>query len=66
MKPASLITAMFLCVVALAHLLRLASGVEITVGGTIVPVWVSALGVLGPGALALWLWQEQRDNPWTD
>ena len=62
MKPASLITALFLCLVALAHLLRLASGVEITVGGTTMPVWFSGFGFLGPGALALWLWREQRGN----
>jgi hypothetical protein len=60
MKPAVLVTCLFLALVAVAHLARLALALPVVVGGVAVPVWLSALGVLGPGALALWLWREQR------
>ena len=60
MKPASLVTVIFLLAVALLHLFRLVLRVEVVVGGTTVPVWVSLLGLVGPGALAIWLWREGR------
>ncbi len=60
MKPASLVTVIFLLAVALLHLLRLIGSVEVVVGSTTVPVWVSLFGFVGPGALAIWLWREQR------
>ncbi len=63
MKPATLVTIIFLVVVALIHLLRLLFRVEVTVGGDILPLWVSMFAVVGPGALAIWLWREQRARP---
>jgi hypothetical protein len=60
MKPAALIAVLFLGLIAAAHLLRLGLGVPVLVGDVAIPLWVSALGVLGPGALAVWLWREQR------
>lgn len=41
--------------VAVAHLVRLATGFEIVVGGVIVPVWVSFLGALIAALLAVWM-----------
>ncbi len=60
MKPAALVTVVFLSLVALLHIIRLLLQVEVVVGGASVPMWVSVLAVLGPCALALWLWREQR------
>ena len=60
MKPASLFATMFLSLVALAHLLRLLFQVSVTVSSTEIPMWASLLGVIGPGALAAWLWQERK------
>ncbi len=60
MKPATLVATLFLSVVAALHLLRLLFQVQFTVASTTIPMWASALGVLGPGALAVWLWREQR------
>jgi len=60
MKPAALLSSAFLALIAIAHLLRLALATTITVGGAAIPVWLSVPAVVGPGALAIWLWKEQR------
>jgi hypothetical protein len=62
MKPAVRVTLVFLGLVALLHLLRLLIGVGVTVDGVALPMWVSLFGVLGPGALAVWLGWEQRTS----
>lgn len=59
-KRAVLIAAIFLSLVAVLHVLRLVFQVEVTTGGTEIPMWASVLGVVVPSALALWLWREQR------
>jgi len=46
--------------VAVAHLLRLLLGVEVTVGGTLVPLWVSVIACVVPAGLAVGLWRESR------
>ena len=33
---------------------------QITVGSTEIPMWASVLAVIGPSALAVWLWKEER------
>jgi hypothetical protein len=60
MKPASLIAALFLMVVALAHVLRLIMNVNVIVDEISIPIWMSVLGVMGPGALAVWLLWERK------
>jgi hypothetical protein len=60
MKPAALLSTLFLAFIAFAHLLRIALAVPITIGGAAIPVWCSVPAVIGPGALAIWLWKEQR------
>jgi hypothetical protein len=60
MRPVTLLAAVLLAAVAAAHLLRLALGVEVTVEGARVPMWVSVIGCLLPAALAVGLWQEGR------
>lgn len=60
MKPAASIAALFLALVAVMHLLRVIFQVPVMVGSVEIPMWASVLGVLGPGALAVWLWREQR------
>ncbi len=57
---ASLLAIIFLALVALFHLLRLAFGVEVTADGRTIPVWLSAFGVLVPGTLAALLWRERQ------
>jgi uncharacterized integral membrane protein len=60
MRPASLITVLFLSLIAVAHLLRLVFQVEVVAGGTTIPMGVSVLGCVVPGALAFALWREVR------
>ncbi|MHB1191881.1 MAG: hypothetical protein ACYC6F_02450 [Longimicrobiales bacterium] len=60
MKPAALVAICFLSLVALGHALRLLAGVGITVGSFVVPMWASIPAVVGPAALAVWLWKEQK------
>lgn len=62
MKPAALVATLFLSLIALAHLLRIAFQVEVTAGPLVIPMWASSLAVIGPGALAIWLWREQRQK----
>ena len=60
MKPASLIAALFLAIIALAHLLRIFFQVPVVVGTADIPVWISIPGIIGPGALAAWLFWERK------
>ena len=56
MQKAALYTSgVVFAAVAVAHLVRLATGFEIVVGGIIVPVWVSFLGALIAALLAAWM-----------
>ena len=45
-----------LLAVALAHLLRLITGAELRIDETVIPLWVSVFGCLGPAALAGLFW----------
>lgn len=60
MKPVDAITTFLLTAIAAAHALRLVFGVELIVGSTVMPMWVSVLGALVPGSLAILLWREHR------
>jgi len=62
MKPASLMAVFVFSLVAIAHLLRLISQVEVLVGGATVPMWVSVVGLIVPGALAVALWREAQSS----
>jgi protein-S-isoprenylcysteine O-methyltransferase Ste14 len=59
-RPATVLAALMLSLVALAHLFRLIFRVEIIAGGYEIPEWISVFGVLVPGALAAALWRENR------
>jgi hypothetical protein len=59
MKPALLITLIFLCVVAVGHLIRVVFQIEFIVAGIGIPQWPSALAVVALVALAVWLYREQ-------
>ena len=60
MKTGTLIAIILFSVVALAHLLRLLMNTEVTVGGWLVPVWLSAVGVVVPAGVALLLYRQSR------
>jgi hypothetical protein len=60
MRPAALLSGSFLLLVALGHLLRLVLQVELAVDGIVLPMWPSVIAVVGPTALAVWLWRDQQ------
>jgi hypothetical protein len=60
MKPAALTATLFLSLIALIHLLRVIFQIPITAGDTEFPRSVSVVGAMAIGALAVWLWREQR------
>lgn len=49
MKPAALITSIFLSLIAAAHVLRIALGTGVTVGDFAIPMWASGVAVAGAG-----------------
>jgi hypothetical protein len=63
MKPAALVATAFLFVVAAAHLLRVALGVEVTAGGWRVPMWMSVAAIVFTGGLGIALWRESHRRP---
>jgi hypothetical protein len=44
-------------VVALLHLLRIASGVQVIIGDFLLPLWVNWMGLIVTAFLCLWLWR---------
>ncbi len=56
MQQAALYTSgVIFAAVAVAHVVRLATGFGIVVGGMTVPMWVSFLGALIAALLAVWM-----------
>jgi len=62
MKPASLLAAVIFFLVAAAHLLRLVFQTEVLVAGTVIPMWVSVVGIIVPSALAVALLREAKSS----
>ncbi len=60
MKRGSLLAIALLSLVSLAQLLRLIFRIEVVANGVEIPLWVSVLGCLIPGAIAVMLWRESR------
>jgi protein-S-isoprenylcysteine O-methyltransferase Ste14 len=62
MKPASVIAAIVLAIVAIAHALRLVFHTEVIVGGTVIPMWVSGLGCVVAAILSVLVLREARSK----
>ena len=62
MKPGSLVAIILLELVAVAHLLRVVLGLQVTVGTTDIPMWVSVIGIIVPAGVAYLLWREGRSD----
>jgi hypothetical protein len=60
-KPASLVAAIFLWLIALAQLRRVLFRLGVTVQGVDIPLWVSGVAFSVLSALGIWLWREQRE-----
>lgn len=59
-NPVIPIVAAFLAIVSLAHLLRIAFGIPVTVADVAIPMWASGLGAVVPGLLAWLLFKGSR------
>lgn len=60
MKPFTTLAAILFALVALAHGYRLATHCAVVVGSHTLPMWVSAVGLVVAGGLAIMLWREAR------
>ena len=63
MKTFTTIAVAVFALVAFVHILRLILGWEITVNHSIIPMWVSFLGLVIAAFLAWMLWLENRRLP---
>ena len=60
MKPISTIAVVVFLLVALAHLVRVVLGWEVTVNGVSIPIWVSVIACAVTAVLAFMLSRELR------
>ena len=63
MRPFTTIAVFVFALVALVHLLRVFAGWEVVVAGIVIPMWLSWIGVLFAGGLAVMVWRENRLQP---
>jgi hypothetical protein len=58
MKPFTTLAIAIFTLVACLHVLRILMGWDVTIGGAVIPMWASYLGLLLAGGLAMMLWRE--------
>jgi hypothetical protein len=64
MKPFTMLTVLFLALVAILQCLRFFFAWQATIEGTTVPVWGSGIAALVAGGLAVMLWYEAFGWHW--
>jgi hypothetical protein len=62
MKPATTVTVFFLVAIGILHVVRLVSGVPVTVDELAIPMWPSVFAALVSLGLALGVWREHRSQ----
>ena len=60
MKPFTTIAIVIFSLMAALHMLRLIFGWEAVINGLVIPIWVSLVGIIIAGGLAVMLWRESR------
>jgi len=60
MKPSAAITAIFLAIVSIVHLVRALFQWKVMVNTVEIPVWASFAAFIVTAVLAIWLWQENK------
>ena len=60
MKPFTIVAIVIFIFVSLFHLLRYFMGWEVMVNTLVIPMWVSLLGFVIAGGLAIMLWREMK------
>ena len=61
MKLSTTIAVIFLFLVSAAHLLRLIFQAQLLLNAYEIPMWMSVTAFIFTGALAIWLWIENRN-----
>ena len=59
-RPASLVTAIFLLLLACAQLCRVIFKINVVAAGVEIPVWPSAIAAVVLAALTIWLVAERK------
>lgn len=62
MKLSTIIAVVFLSLVSAAHLLRLIFQAQLTLNAKEIPMWMSLAAFIFTGALAIWLWVDNRSR----
>lgn len=60
MKASIVLAIIIMMAVSLGHLLRVIFQLEVTVGEMLIPQWMSVAGFILTGAMAIYLWIENR------
>jgi hypothetical protein len=60
MKPFTVISILVFSLIAILQLIRFLLGWEVSVNGTSIPPWASAIAFAVLGGLAIMLWRENR------
>ena len=59
-KNYCIVSGVFFVLVALAHLVRVIEGMSVHVEEYAIPMWVSWVAIVVPGALAIWAFRSAR------
>ncbi len=60
-KQYCVVSGVLFCLVALAHIMRVAGGVSVVVEGIAIPMYVSWFAIIVPAALAIWAFRIARE-----
>jgi len=61
-KPFTTFAIVVFSLVAVLHVLRLIFGWEVVINGLVMPMWVSVVGIIVAGGLAVMVWREARQG----
>ena len=60
MKPFTTIAVIVFAVLCVGHIIRLILDISVRIGSHDIPKWVSIVGVLFAGLIAVMLWKERK------
>lgn len=60
MKPFTKIAVLIFVMICAVHIIRLLFGWEARIGGFDIPQWISVVGLLLAGLMAIMLWKENK------
>ena len=60
MRPFATVAVLVFALVALLQLLRVVLGWEVTVNGSVIPIWASVIACVATATLSVLLWRETR------